>query len=194
MFLQHSHTTHARAQHSHGCFPAERLSGTACPGKPKYLHSHESQSIAEALQASPLSPPRSPRMCEQPQSLPTDVKTDLEAKPLIPKIATSVSPQSQSPWEHGWAEAMHPDSTQVWGPLPAPHELRELPAPPGSPHSLRGSSDQSWQSRTELHTLSRVRHSPLWHLNLLGPSHTVATRAKEEGQGPLSGGILLGAF
>lgn len=44
---------------------------------------------------------------------------------------------------------------------------------PGSPHSLRGSSDQSRQSLTESHTLFRGMHSPLWHLNLLGPSHRV---------------------
>lgn len=43
-----------------------------------------------------------------------------------------------------------------------------------SPHSLRGSSDQSLQSRCLSHTISMLIHSPLRHLNLVGPSQWVA--------------------
>lgn len=43
-----------------------------------------------------------------------------------------------------------------------------------SPHSLRGSSDQSLQSRCLSHTFSMLIHSPLRHLNLVGPSQWVA--------------------
>lgn len=47
-----------------------------------------------------------------------------------------------------------------------------------SPHSLRGSSDQSLQSRRWSHTLSMLIHSPLRHLNLVGPSQWVAVTDK----------------
>lgn len=43
-----------------------------------------------------------------------------------------------------------------------------------SPHSLKGSSDQSLQSRCMSHTFSMLIHSPLGHLNLFGPSQWVA--------------------
>lgn len=41
-----------------------------------------------------------------------------------------------------------------------------------SPHSLMGSSDLSLQSLCLLHTFSMLIHSPLLHLNMVGPSHT----------------------
>lgn len=47
-------------------------------------------------------------------------------------------------------------------------------SPLDSPHSLRGSSDQSLQSRRPSHTFSMLIHSPLRHLNLVGPSQCVA--------------------
>ena len=41
------------------------------------------------------------------------------------------------------------------------YTLMLSPAPQHSLHSLMGSSDQSWQSRAESHTLSKLMHSPL---------------------------------
>lgn len=41
-----------------------------------------------------------------------------------------------------------------------------------SPHSLMGSSDPSLQSLCLLHTFCMLIHSPLLHLNMVGPSHT----------------------
>lgn len=73
----------------------------------------------------------------------------------------------------------------------APQTPPLCPAPQHSLHSLMGSSDQSRQSRAELHTLSKLMHSPLWHLNLLGPSHWVTERGKENGQEGLSHGLCL---
>lgn len=70
-------------------------------------------------------------------------------------------------------------------PCPAP-QTPLCPAPQHSLHSLMGSSDQSRQSRAESHTLSKLMHSPLWHLNLLGPSHRVTKRGKENSQEGLS--------
>lgn len=48
-----------------------------------------------------------------------------------------------------------------------------------SPHSA-GSSDLSLQSFCLLHTFSMLIHSPLLHLNLVGPSHTFSVEKNRE--------------
>lgn len=96
---------------------------------------------------------------------------------------TNICPAPES--KHLWAWAgLAPQSTTAptFQPGGSHSQYNQVPTPQGSPQSLRGSSDQSRQSLTELHTLSREMHSPLWHLNLLGPSQRVTMRTTEEGQ------------
>lgn len=97
--------------------------------------------------------------------------------PVLPGSQSSVmSVMHSEPLERGWGAGWaHSD-----------YMLMPHPAPQHSLHSLMGSSDQSRQSRAELHTLSKLMHSPLWHLNLLGPSHCVTERGKESRQEGLS--------
>jgi hypothetical protein len=90
------------------------------------------------------------------------------------------SPEAVVSWV---AWSLHHPQRSCFGPIPSPPTILPIACRQDSPHSLMGSSDQSRQSLTELQTLSMVMHSPLWHLNLLGPSQSVTAKSPRERSG-----------